>query len=384
MTVSNICYGNILTREDTNFMIETKKRIQKIAKILRIICILAAVFLKIAMVVELICIAAIFFNKNIVSQVEDAFQTNIFTLLRHAASLDSMEHVYYAAIGVFISFLTCLAALYYVNFFKNILEMMMEDEHPFNIELAKKLRRIAWLMLFTILYSPAIGIVLFLVTLLFSYLFEYGAYLQEKADETQHIQEEIIMSFAEISENKSGQTGFHIKKVAEYSKIIAQELGFDDQQVDYIRLASTMHDIGKLMTPSEILDKPGRLTDEEYAEMKKHTTYGGKMLDNVEGDIMSLARTVALEHHERIDGKGYPEGKSGDDISIEGRIVAVADVYDALTSKRSYKDAWDSKEAYDEIIKCSGTQFDEQVVEAFKRAYDKIEETRRKYAQAAG
>ena len=124
------------------------------------------------------------------------------------------------------------------------------------------------------------------------------------------------------------------------------------------------------------------LTDEEYAEMKKHTIYGGKMLDNVEGDIMSMAKTVALEHHERVDGKGYPTGMKGDEISMEGRIVAVADVYDALTSKRSYKDAWDAKDAYDEIVRCSGTQFDETVVEAFKRAYDQIEETRRHYAGA--
>ena len=95
---------------------------------------------------------------------------------------------------------------------------------------------------------------------------------------------------------------------------------------------------------------------------------------------MTLARQVALEHHERYDGKGYPNGEKGDEIGLEGRIVAVADVYDALTSRRSYKDAWDPKTAYDEIVRCSGTQFDPQVVQAFVAAYDQIDEARRKYA----
>ena len=141
-----------------------------------------------------------------------------------------------------------------------------------------------------------------------------------------------------------------------------------------------MHDLGKLMIPSEILEKPGRLTDEEFAEIKKHPTFGEHLLHNVEGDTMTLARQVALEHHERYDGKGYPNGEKGDEIGLEGRIVAVADVYDALTSRRSYKDAWDPKTAYDEIVRCSGTQFDPQVVQAFVAAYDQIDEARRKYA----
>ena len=97
---------------------------------------------------------------------------------------------------------------------------------------------------------------------------------------------------------------------------------------------------------------------------------------------MKLARTIALEHHERYDGKGYPDGKEGETISLEGRIVAVADVYDTLTSKRSYKEAWDDSKAYDEIVKGSGTQFDQSVVEAFKKAYPEINATRQKYADA--
>jgi len=134
------------------------------------------------------------------------------------------------------------------------------------------------------------------------------------------------------------------------------------------------------MIPSEILEKPGRLTDEEYATIKTHTTYGGKLLDHVEGEEMQLSRTIALQHHERYDGKGYPNNLSGEAISLEGRIVAVADVYDALTSKRSYKEKWEESRAYDEIVKGRGTQFDPKVVDAFIAAHDKILEVQKNFA----
>ena len=140
-----------------------------------------------------------------------------------------------------------------------------------------------------------------------------------------------------------------------------------------------MHDIGKLLVPSEILEKPARLTDEEFAEIKKHPGYGVKLLRDVDGDVLILAKRIAHEHHERFDGRGYPDGLGATSISMEGRIVAVADVYDALTSRRSYKEAWDSKRAYDEIVNNSGTQFDKEVVDAFIRAYDKIDEIRKTF-----
>jgi HD-GYP domain-containing protein (c-di-GMP phosphodiesterase class II) len=155
------------------------------------------------------------------------------------------------------------------------------------------------------------------------------------ADQTNHIQEEMIYNFAEVTENKSGQTGKHVRRVAEYTKILAGAMGYSEHDADEIALASTMHDIGKLMIPSQILDKPGKLTDEEYAVIKTHTTYGGKLLDHVEGEIMTMGRTIALEHHERCDGKGYPKGLKDGEISPYGKIVAVADVYDALTSRRN-------------------------------------------------
>ena len=262
------------------------------------------------------------------------------------------------------------------QFFKHL----AEGGRPFNVRFAKKMRYYSFSFILLILYNPLLGIISFALVIFFSYIMEYGGYIQEQADETNRIQEEIIFSFAEITENKSGQTGQHIKRVSEYSRILAEQMGLDPERCDQIRIASTMHDVGKLMIPSEILDKPGKLTDEEYAVIKTHTTYGGLLLENVEGDELKLSRTIALQHHERYDGRGYPAQLDAENISLEGRIVSVADVYDALTSRRSYKDAWSEEDAYREILKGKGTQFDPQVVDAFEAAHDKILEVRKKFA----
>lgn len=259
---------------------------------------------------------------------------------------------------------------------------MLSDNSPFSREISQKIRKAAYISFLILLLTINLfaAVIAFVLLLFLSSLFEYGAYLQEKADETSRIQEEMIVSFAEITENKSAQTGHHVRRVAEYSWIIAKQMGLDSEDCERIRLASTMHDIGKLLIPANILEKPGRLTDEEFTEIKKHSGYGGELLENVEGDIMGLARTIALDHHERPDGRGYPKGKKLEEISLAGRIVAVADVYDALTSKRSYKDAWDPHKAYAEIAKNAGGQFDEAVVTAFKVSYSEIERARQKYA----
>ncbi|MBR1683704.1 MAG: HD-GYP domain-containing protein [Clostridia bacterium] len=297
----------------------------------------------------------------------------IYLLLR--TIIAEMDERFIAAIGCTVTALTFLGMALLVRGLKRTMADTAISGKPFTHEAAKEIRRTAFIMLIGMLYNPFFGIALSLSLLLLSYFVEYGVYLQEQADLTQAIQEEMIVSFAEITENKSGQTGQHVKRVSEYARVIARELGADDET---IRLASTMHDIGKLMIPESILEKPGKLTDEEYAVMKQHTTYGGKLLENVEGEVMQVARTVALEHHEREDGKGYPTGKK--DISLEGRIVAVADVYDALTSRRSYKEAWEEDRAFDEIRRNSGTQFDPQVVDAFLRCREEISHIREMYA----
>lgn len=293
--------------------------------------------------------------------------------------LDGIQPKYRALIGIFASLLTWLVLLFFARMAGQFFKHLAEGGRPFNVRFAKKMRYYAFSFILLVLYNPLLGIISFALVIFFSYIMEYGGYIQEQADETNRIQEEIIFSFAEITENKSGQTGQHIKRVSEYSRILAEQMGLDPERCDQIRIASTMHDVGKLMIPSEILDKPGRLTDEEYAVIKTHTTYGGQLLENVEGDELKLSRTIALQHHERYDGHGYPAQLNAENISLEGRIVSVADVYDALTSRRSYKDAWSEEDAYREILKGKGTQFDPQVVDAFEAAHDKILEVRRKF-----
>ena len=183
-------------------------------------------------------------------------------------------------------------------------------------------------------------------------------------------QDQLIQSFSEILEGKSGQSGNHVKRVSKYAALIAQAMGLDEETVHVIGVAAMMHDCGKLMIPNEILEKPGRLTDEEFARMREHVAYGEQMLMNVPGRIMHEAMLVASQHHERWDGKGYLNHLAGEDIALSSQIVAVADVFDALTSKRCYKDAWDVDEARDEILKNRGTQFSPRAVDAFAACYE--------------
>lgn len=185
-------------------------------------------------------------------------------------------------------------------------------------------------------------------------------------------QEELIYAFAEISENKSKNTGEHIRRVGEYMRILGEASGFSDEYIDKLATASMMHDIGKIMIPEDILDKPSKLTDDEYAIMKNHVLYGEALLMKAPGDIMQIARTIALQHHEKWDGTGYL-GMKGEQISYIARLMAVSDVFDALTSHRYYKEGWDPKEAYNEIIKQSGKHFDPDVVQIFIDNYDKFE-----------
>lgn len=195
-------------------------------------------------------------------------------------------------------------------------------------------------------------------------------------------QESIILSFAEISESKSRQTGQHVKRVSEYTRIMAACAGYDENMCSKIALAAMMHDIGKLMIPPEILEKNAKLTAEEFEIIKTHVTYGEELLKNSPGEVMHMARVIALQHHERWDGKGYL-GYSGEKIDYISRFVAVADVFDALVSKRSYKQGWPPEEAYAEIVRQRGTQFAPYAVDIFIQCYDKILETLRQYPDEA-
>lgn len=183
-------------------------------------------------------------------------------------------------------------------------------------------------------------------------------------------QDSISENFATILSNKSGESGNHVKRVSEYSAILAQEMGFNESEVHDIRIASMLHDVGKIMVDESILHKPGRFTDEEYIIMQQHVAYGGKLLEGVPGNIMQLGAIIALYHHERWDGNGYVHHLKGDEIPKEAQITSVADVFDALVSKRCYKGAWTIEEAYNEIVSQSGKQFSPAAVEAFQKRFE--------------
>jgi HD-GYP domain-containing protein (c-di-GMP phosphodiesterase class II) len=366
-------------------MEEVRLQIQKISKILAIACEVFQIVLIVSICIVGCMAVASFFSESQLTQLAPMLlDESIFAASGSTEALFDdlpLRTAALAAAGIHI--VTRAIAVVYLTFFMKVFKNIKNGGDPFDREVARRIRIVSYTTLMLAFINPVTGILVALVGVLFSYILEYGAYLQDKAGETSRIQEEMIVSFAEITENKSQQTGQHIRRVAEYSKVLARELGYSEEDVEKIGLASTMHDVGKLLVPSEILEKPGRLTDEEFAEIKKHPGYGGQLLNTVEGDVMNLARTIALEHHERADGRGYPGGKPDENISREGRIVAVADVYDALTSRRSYKEAWDEQRAYDEIVKGSGTQFDAEVVEAFKNAYPQILRIRTEFADQA-
>ena len=197
-----------------------------------------------------------------------------------------------------------------------------------------------------------------------------AAQIQDALNELILQQDSISENFAIILSNKSGESGHHVKRVSEYSAILAEELGFNEQRVHDIRIASMLHDVGKIMVDESILHKPGKFTDEEYKIMQQHVVYGGQLLKGVPGNIMQLGAIIAEYHHERYDGKGYVKGLKGNEIPIEAQITSVADVFDALVSKRCYKSAWTIEQAYDEIVAQRGTQFGPEVIDAFIKRFE--------------
>ena len=195
----------------------------------------------------------------------------------------------------------------------------------------------------------------------------------EHSEEVKTNQKELIYAFAELSESKSKSTGEHIKRVAKYMEVLGKASGFDDDYVDMLSTAAMMHDIGKLMISEEILNKPSRLTEEEFAIMKSHVLYGDALLSKCPGQILQIARTIAKEHHEKWDGSGYLHMK-GEEIAYISRLMAVCDVFDALTSARYYKKGWSMEEAYTEIVSQSGKQFDPKVVLLFQAHFKEFKQ----------
>jgi len=183
---------------------------------------------------------------------------------------------------------------------------------------------------------------------------------------------EAIHRLARAAEFRDHDTGEHIERVSRYAAAIAEALGFSPDAVSQILLASTLHDIGKLAIPDCILQKPGGLTDGEYAEMKRHAELGADLLARSENPTLHLAAEIAFSHHEKWDGTGYPRGLKGDEIPVSAQICAVADVFDALSSARCYKKPMSLEEACEFIRKQTGHHFSPRVVEAFFQVIDKI------------
>lgn len=189
--------------------------------------------------------------------------------------------------------------------------------------------------------------------------------VRERTRELEDIQLEIVDRLGLATEYRDDDTKAHTTRVGDLASQVAAHMGLPEKYVQLIRLAAPLHDIGKIGISDLILLKQGKLTDEEFATMKKHTEIGASILSGSKSEILQLAQEIAISHHERWDGRGYPHQLQGEDIPLSGRIVSVVDVYDALTHARSYKPAWPIQQALDEIQKNSGTQFDPEVVQAF-------------------
>ncbi|WP_267549337.1 HD domain-containing phosphohydrolase [Rhizobium rhizogenes] len=185
-------------------------------------------------------------------------------------------------------------------------------------------------------------------------------------------EEEIIWRLSKAIACRHGETADHLDRVAIIARMIAEEVGLDERQCRTIFLASALHDVGKIGLPDAILSKPGPLSAEERREMQKHTGFGGEILGDSSSKLIQTAQRIAESHHEKWDGTGYPKGLSAASIPIEARIVAIADVFDALCSKRSYKAAWPMADAFREIVNSSGTHFDPACVAAFCRRWTDI------------
>ena len=191
---------------------------------------------------------------------------------------------------------------------------------------------------------------------------------------------EIIALLMRAAEHRDTDTGDHIARVAGYVGVIAKNLGFEPRDIQTLKLASTMHDVGKIGVPDSILLKRGPLSTEERAEMEKHAERGRRILEGSTSDVVRLAAEIAESHHERWDGRGYPRGLTGEEIPLAGRIVAVADVFDALVSERPYKQAWPLERARTFVAEQAGLHFDPRCVEAFLAGWSEIESTRAKAA----
>ena len=196
-----------------------------------------------------------------------------------------------------------------------------------------------------------------------------------------HTQKEIVAKLGDVIETRSQETGNHVRRVAYLSRLLALAYGLSPEEAELIRMASPLHDVGKIGIPDAILNKCGQLTEEEFEQIKTHTNIGYNMLKDSDQPIIKAGAIIAKQHHERWDGSGYPNGLKGEDIHVYGRITCLVDIYDALRQKRHYKEAWRKERVLDYIKENSGIFFEPKLVELFQQNIADVEKIISDYRQ---
>jgi putative two-component system response regulator len=206
--------------------------------------------------------------------------------------------------------------------------------------------------------------------------------VQERTLELTDTRLEIIRRLGRAAEFKDNETGMHVIRMSLYARLIAEALSFDEEWVDILYNAAPMHDIGKIGIPDNVLLKPGKLDEDEWKIMSRHPVIGVEIIGDGDAPLFEMAKEIAWSHHEKWDGSGYPRGLKGEDIPISARIVAVADVFDALTTERPYKKAWTIEAAVQHIDDQSGKHFDPDLVKVLHAVLPEILEIRQKYSES--
>lgn len=207
--------------------------------------------------------------------------------------------------------------------------------------------------------------------------------VNKRTEELKHTRLKIIQRLGRAAEYRDNETGMHVIRVSNYARLIAQAYGGNDSWVERVFNAAPMHDVGKIGIPDHILLKPGKLDDEERTLMKKHTEFGAEIIGDDADPLLQMSCVIAMTHHEKFDGTGYPKGLAGKEIPLEGRIVAIADVFDALTSERVYKKAWSVEEAIKFIDGSAGKDFDADLVSLFHEVMPDILRIKEQYMDEA-
>lgn len=200
---------------------------------------------------------------------------------------------------------------------------------------------------------------------LYRHRVELTRLVEERTQELMETRYEIIRRLGRAAEYRDNETGMHVVRMSHMTRLLAHACGLDAKRTELLFQASPMHDVGKIGIPDRILLKPGKLDPDEFETIKRHTTIGAEIIGDHSSDLIVLARVVAMRHHEKWDGTGYPGGLKGTDIPIEARIVALADVFDALLSVRPYKPAWSLDDTMKYIFAQRGQHFDPQIMDAF-------------------